>query len=255
MNFPKKSQAGLNSIQPPKDGLLKSIKKWFEVKSLEVRYGLVSVSMRSNGLACYIASARPKGNAVPASEIESGMVGKNDLSARLAALKLWVRKHGRRNKPVFRLDAKRFNSPSGIRLWCWVMFLRLALLAGHPVVLIGACRTGKTLLLNKLTPGKIIDKREEAMHGMYGMHLTISNADVPAGIYSLDECQLIEPLSISQLIVDMATSRRTFCLAAQRYGFVKDAVDVYRSYENSKRVFLVVVGGQSNPSAILRELQ
>lgn len=84
----------LNSKQPPKDNPLELIKKWFAVKALELRHGLVSSSMRSSGLACYIASARPKGKDVPALKIEGGMVGKNDLSARLSALKLWVRKHG-----------------------------------------------------------------------------------------------------------------------------------------------------------------
>lgn len=152
---------------------------------------------------------------------------------------------------VFRLNTKRFNSPSSLRLWCWGMVLRFALLAGHPVVLIGACRTGKTLLLNKLTPGKIIDKREDAMRGEY---LAITEADVPDGIYSLDECQLIKPASISKLVSAMAAQKRNFCLAAQRYRDVKEAVDAYRSAENAKRVLLVVVGEQSNPTTFLHEL-
>lgn len=154
--------------------------------------------------------------------------------------------------PFFRLNTKRFNSPSSFRLWCWGLVLRLALLVGHPVVLIGACRTGKTLLLGKITPGKIIDKREDAMRGQ---RPAITEADVPPdGIYSLDECQLVEPVSIVKLVSTMVAQKRTFCLSTQCFRDVEEAVDVYRSTENAKRVLLVVVGGQSNPSAILREL-
>lgn len=149
-----------------------------------------------------------------------------------------------------RLNIKQFNSPSSLRLWCWGMVLRLALLAGYPVVLIGACRTGKTLLLKKLTPGKVIDKREEAMRG----EPPVITGDVPNGIFSVDDCQLIGPNSIWQLVSTRAAQNHPFCLATQRYRDVKDAVDAYRSSKNAKRVFLVVVGGEANPAAVLGEL-
>lgn len=83
----------LNNVQPKKDRFFVRAKKWLEVKNLERRYGLVSGSMQSGGLACYIASARPRLNATQY-KIEGGIVGEDDLSARLSALKLWVRKHG-----------------------------------------------------------------------------------------------------------------------------------------------------------------
>lgn len=156
-----------------------------------------------------------------------------------------------RAKPFIRLETNRFNSPSSFRLWCWGIALRIALLAGYPVVLVGACRTGKTLLLGKMTPGKIIDKREEAMHGKRPV---ISETDLPDGLYSLDECQRIEPNSFGELMTTMIGQKRPFCLATQHYETVKDAVDVYRATESAKRVLLVVVGGRANPSAVLREL-
>jgi len=152
---------------------------------------------------------------------------------------------------ILRLNTNRFNSPSSFRLWCWGVALRLALLAGHPVVLIGACRTGKTLLLSKITPGKVIDKREDAIRGM---HPIINETEVPAGIYSVDECQLIDPHSISKLVSAMVIQKRAFCLATQHYLDVNEAIDAYHLSENAKRVVLVVVGGLSNPDTILREI-
>lgn len=220
---------------------------------LQLRYGLESGADISCGLAGAVGSARIRGAEWKDAKAVSGHYGKTVADARLNALRFWVRKHGdtKSKMPVFRLDTKRFSSPASIRLWCWGMVLRLALLVGHPVVLIGACRTGKTLLLSKLTPGKIIDKREDAMRGQ---RPAISEADVPAGIYSLDECQLIEPASIGKLVSAMVAQKRTFCLSAQHYRSVEEAVDSYRSTKGAKRVVLVVVGGQSNPPVILREL-
>lgn len=155
--------------------------------------------------------------------------------------------------PLFRVDTKRFSSPASLNLLWWGMVLRIALLAGYPVVLIGACRTGKTLLLDKLTPGKIIDKRKEAMSGQRA--IVVASDEVPNRRFSVDECQLIESASICALASDMAKQKRAFCLAAQRYDSVKDAINTYRASEHAKRVVLVVVGGESNPGLILNELR
>lgn len=153
---------------------------------------------------------------------------------------------------VIKISTRRFNAPSSLRLLGWSVVLRLALFLGHPVVLIGACRMGKTLLLRKLTPDQVIDKRDKAIHGKRPVVLTES--DVPNGIYSLDECQLFEPSSIAKLTTAMAAQNRAFCLAAQRYTDVKQAADAYRLSEGAKQVLLVVVGGEQNPPTILREL-
>lgn len=159
----------------------------------------------------------------------------------------------RQMTPVYRFDTKRFRSPANLSLLWWGMVLKLALLAGHPVVLVGACRTGKTLLLGKLTPGNIIDRREDAISGK--RPIVITNDEVPDGRFSLDECQLIEPSSICELTSAMAIQKRSFCLATQRYGVIKDAVNAYRESEHAKRVIVVVVGGASNPAPILDEVR
>lgn len=157
-----------------------------------------------------------------------------------------------RMTPVYRVDTGRFNSPTNPSLLWWGTVLRLALMAGHPVVLIGACRTGKSLLLSKLTPDKILDKRNEAIHSK--RPIVITEGEIPEGIFSVDDCDMIEPTSIRQLASAMANQNRSFCLATQRYVNIKDAVDAYRKWNHAKRVIVVVVDGQMNPMPILQEL-
>lgn len=80
----------LNNTKPAKDGILESFKKRIKVHYMEWRYGVTSSSMKSNGLACYIASAHTVDSSGHATKIAGGLVGKDDLSARLAALNLWA---------------------------------------------------------------------------------------------------------------------------------------------------------------------
>jgi hypothetical protein len=154
-------------------------------------------------------------------------------------------------KPFFKLETKRFTHPTNFHLWCWKVILRFVLFAGYPVVLVGACRTGKSLLLSKLTPGYAFDSeraRREAGR------LVVNESDIPSGTFSIDECQVVEPQSLKELMRKLAENKRTFCLSLQRYSVVKYAVDVYRSNEKAKRVVLVVVGGKENSMTILEEL-
>jgi hypothetical protein len=43
--------------------------------------------------------------------------------------------------------------------------VRCALALGYVVVMVGACRSGKSVALNQALRGRIIDKRAEGMHG------------------------------------------------------------------------------------------
>jgi hypothetical protein len=144
---------------------------------------------------------------------------------------------------IFKLRSKRFIAPTSFRLWCWKVVLRVALFAGYPVVLVGAARTGKSLLLHKLTPGRVIDHTGHGISG--GRGIWLNDSDVPRDIYSIDECRFIEPQSLKELMCSMATQRRALCLSAQRYCHIKEAIDAYRSSEKAKRVLLVVVGGRA----------
>ena len=149
---------------------------------------------------------------------------------------------------VSRLDVGHFNSHSrftGIRLGFWGMVLRGALITGHPVILIGAARSGKTLLMEKMGIQKSI-----TLPGIRPAILDVSKSDIIA----VDDCQDVDALSLNRAVMTMAAKNRPFCLAAQRFIEVRDAVDAYRSAPGAKRIFVVVVGGDANPKAVLREL-
>lgn len=155
-------------------------------------------------------------------------------------------------KPITTIFAPKFQSPKSFQLMLWRHLLRLALVAGHPVVLVGGCRTGKSLLLGQLTPGKVIDKRGVALsaHGRF----LLTDDEIPDGIFGVDEAQLIEPVFLESLASRAATEKRSFCFASQRYDILEKAIDCYRAAGASKRVLLVVLGGLNNPSHILNTL-
>lgn len=143
-------------------------------------------------------------------------------------------------RKIFRFDVDAISSPKGIRFRLLGMLLRLALLAGHPVVLIGACRTGKSLLMNNLT-SNIIDKQSEAIStGRSAIPLDV--ADIPLGIFGIDECQNIAPHSLEIIALAMAERRRAFVLCCQRFGDIERTINAYRHHKNSKSLVVVVMG-------------
>lgn len=158
---------------------------------------------------------------------------------------------------IIRFDVDVFRSPGDVRLWFWKTKLQLMLESGHPIALIGACRTGKTLLLHEIT-NNIIDKQPEAIStGRSEFPLDVS--EIPAGVFGIDECQLIEPQSLENVLLPLAEQRRTFVLCSQRFSAIKDAINAYqinayRYDENRKPLVIVVMGGHRNPQMILDEL-
>lgn len=156
-------------------------------------------------------------------------------------------------RKIIRFDVDVIRSPKSIRLWFFGQVLRLALLAGHPVVLIGACRTGKTLLLNAML-ANIIDKRSEAERTGQWKGLSVGLNEIPEGLFGIDDCELIEPQSIERILPVMAEEGRAFALCSQRFGSIEDAIRAYRSHENSQALVILVMGGHRNPQTILDEL-
>ena len=155
-------------------------------------------------------------------------------------------------KKILRFDVDAIQSRKSIRLWFLGLMLRLALWAGHPVVLIGACRTGKTLLLNKLA-SNIIDKQPEAINSGRS-EFPLDVAEIPKGIFGIDEGQLIAPPSRVSITQAMAKQQRVFVLCSQRFRYIEGAINAYRRDENSKSLVIVVMGGHRNPQTILDEL-
>jgi len=71
------------------------------------------------------------------------------------------------------------------RAWLIGLLLRVPMSFGRVVILIGPCRSGKTVLLKRATPSKVIDKsalrRREVAAPVFDL------ADVPTNTFSIDE--------------------------------------------------------------------
>lgn len=154
---------------------------------------------------------------------------------------------------IIRFDIDAIQSPTSPDLLTWKTKLMVMMQAGHPVVLIGACRTGKTLLLNAMLPN-IIDKYSEAERTGKWQGLPLDLSEIPEGVFGIDDCQLIEPQYLEKILPVMAEQGRAFVLCCQRFGSIEDAIRAYRSHEKGQALVIVVMGGHRNPQTILDEL-
>lgn len=76
----------------------------------------------------------------------------------------------------------------GIR-WAWrrAKFKRF-MQEGGVLVVIGRCRSGKTTMLEKIMPGRVIENfRHQLFHGGAGEPARIRLDDIPTGIFAIDE--------------------------------------------------------------------
>lgn len=71
------------------------------------------------------------------------------------------------------------------RTWAWVVALRLLLAFGFVVFLVGRCRSGKTYLAERATPGKVVDGSLGWKHP--GGAMPLNPALLPQGAFTLDE--------------------------------------------------------------------
>jgi hypothetical protein len=98
-----------------------------------------------------------------------------------------------------------------VHVWLIAAFIRVLMMFGYVVVLVGRCRSGKTLILERATPGKIICKLNERMQT--GVAPTLSAAEIPSGHFSIDEAAQLEPTSLLKVIADL--SERPFAISMQ----------------------------------------
>lgn len=77
--------------------------------------------------------------------------------------------------------------PRLARAGAWMIgrFLRAAMKRGWVIVMIGPTRTGKTFMLERATPGKVINKKSLALNSAGPAAFDLS--EVPSGLFSIDE--------------------------------------------------------------------
>lgn len=102
---------------------------------------------------------------------------------------------------------------TSLRAWMVSLVLRVALRLRFVVLLIGVARSGKTYLLERTTPGKIID---ESQYWRYAANSPLFNlSTVPDGFFAIDESTTFESASLFESIKRMKD--RSFVVSAQRY--------------------------------------
>jgi len=87
------------------------------------------------------------------------------------------------------------------------------MLLGFVVVIVGSSRSGKSLILERTTPGKVVCKLHELLNSATGKRPTLNVAELPNGVFSIDELSVYDTQSLKELISNL--DGRTFALSAQ----------------------------------------
>ena len=91
---------------------------------------------------------------------------------------------------------------------------------GGILVIIGPSRAGKTCLLERLTPLRIIDNSRSGS----ARTAPVPPEDVPSGLFAIDETHAHDQRDIVRVITDMGTENRGFALVFQRPESFRDCV-------------------------------
>lgn len=107
---------------------------------------------------------------------------------------------------------------------------------GYVVFLIGHCRTGKTYLLQRTTPGKVIDGSEgwEQPSGAF----RFDAGALPVGAFSIDELAGFNARSLRDW-VETGSGKRSFILAAQTMSDIDDRGLVQLLQSMGRKVLIV----------------
>lgn len=99
-----------------------------------------------------------------------------------------------------------------LRAWFFSRLLRIALRLGFVVVLVGPARCGKSYLLERITPGNIIDGA--AMYQTADFKpVHISTSELPDAAFSIDEAAVFEPAALRNTIA--ALKDKAFAISIQ----------------------------------------
>ena len=130
----------------------------------------------------------------------------------------------------FRPSAAPVRDP--VRAWIMSRALRVALHLGFVVVVIGRCRCGKTYLLERTTPGRLIGGLD--MQAAAGFKpVPFDSVDLPDAHFSIDESQTFEPESLANAL--SAMSGRAFAIATQSHDHLPAIVRAI----GARRILLV----------------
>lgn len=99
-----------------------------------------------------------------------------------------------------------------LRAWVVGLVLRVALRLRFVVVLVGVARSGKTYLLERTTPGKIIDESQYWRTSTKPPVFDVST--VPNGFFAIDESAAFEGGSLCEGIKRLAS--RAFIICVQK---------------------------------------
>lgn len=116
-----------------------------------------------------------------------------------------------------------------IRFHAWVIafFVRCLMLLGYVVVLVGQPRSGKTLILERATPGNILTK-------------TTIAAGLPLGRFSIDDTKHFDLSSLSAFVA--GAHDRSFAISIQRLCDLADlGLDKVQALAGRRRVILTLI--------------
>lgn len=119
-----------------------------------------------------------------------------------------------------------------VRAWILSRALRVALYLGFVVVVIGPCRSGKTYLLERTTPGRIIGGLEMRIAAGF-KPVSFKSDGLPDALFSIDDSESFESRSLAQALAAM--SGKAFAIAIQHHRQLPAIIDAIGS-----RRFLII---------------
>lgn len=112
---------------------------------------------------------------------------------------------------------RRWRAVALARSWLIARFVRAALNRNRVILLIGETGSGKTLLLERATPGRIIDHSQSVLNA--GIKGAVNVAEIPHGPFSIDETMCHDAASVLRALE--VSRGRGFALSLQDVQHIK----------------------------------
>ena len=124
---------------------------------------------------------------------------------------------------------------SPLKVYAIAVVVRIALRLGYVVVLIGQSRSGKTTILERALPNRILNRKEDILLSdkVQDFGLSLRNIKLPAGHFALDEFVHLDERILFQDLEELGS--RTFVVAIQSRSDL-ERVGVKHWFEARKRI-------------------